>query len=702
MRLLSRPRAILRVERLEDRSTPAVVSVARTPSDPGAAGNWGFTQIGAPAAWDVTTGTGQTIVAVIDTGVDLTHPDLAGNLWTDPATGAHGEDFISNTTNPQDTDGHGTFVAGIIGAVGDNGVGVAGVEWHTRIMALRFMASDGGGYTSDAARAIDYAVAHGAKVVNLSWGGPSPDPALAASIGTARAAGVIVVTAAGNGGADTDSSPFYPASYDTQFDNVIAVAASDKTDALAGFSNFGAATVTLAAPGVDVESALPNDRYAAESGTSAAAPFVAGAVALLWDLHPDWSYQQILAKLEASVDPVPALAGKVATAGRLDVAKMVDAATAAPPIVPPPAPPVAGGPQVTNYYFAGVAAGTFDKVRLTFNEAIDPATLTAADITLSGPGGAIAIAGVSSVAGSGNTQFDVTFAPQSQAGGYAIRVGPDVRDPAGTTMGQPFSGSDSITGSSAPTVPPIVPPTTSPSGSLSFAAARVPLAIPDVSTATTMIVVNQDVTITSLAVQLNITHTYDSDLVVRLTGPGGQAVTLIDRRGGSGHDFAGTTLADSAVAGLSAGRAPFLGSFRPERPLAAFAGTNARGTWTLTVGDEAPGDVGTLNAAELDITGSPVAASPTGSPLAASPQVSVAFWNESRPDSIVPPAETPHRPGTRAVLGRDEPMPETTDRLVGWAESSRPTEPDLRTRAGLEDSAHPSEDTDFLTSHPSD
>jgi subtilisin-like proprotein convertase family protein len=382
---------------------------------------------------------------------------------------------------------------------------------------------------------------------------------------------------------------------------------------------------------------------------------------------------------------------------------------AVPPTVPPSTPPAAGGPQVTNYYFAGAATGTFDKVRLSFNEAIDPGTLTAADITLSGPGGAIAVTGVSAVAGSGNTQFDVTFAPQSQAGGYAIRVGPDVRDPAGTAMSQPFSGSDSIVGSPTPTVPPTVPPGATPSGPFSFDISGTPLAIPDVSTATTTIVINQDITITSLAVRVNITHTYDSDLVVRLTGPGGQVVTLIDRRGGSGHDFAGTTLADSAAAGLSAGRAPFLGSFRPEQPLSAFAGANARGAWTLTVSDEAPGDVGTLNSAELDITGSPVAASPTGSPApsaaqpVATPQVvSVAFWTGARPDAIVPAAEPPHRPEPRAILGRDEPVPETTDRLVGWAESSRPTEPDLRTRLGLEDSAHPTEDADLPTSRPSD
>src|SRR5205814_7350378 len=130
---------------------------------------------------------------------------------------------------------------------GDNGVGVAGVVWHTRIMALKFLTPEKGGYTSDAARALDYAVANGAKVVNLSWGGPDADAALAAAIGRARDAGVIVVAAAGNDGRDTDAAPFYPAGYGSRFDNVVTIAASDRDDKLAGFSNFGPAGVTLAA-----------------------------------------------------------------------------------------------------------------------------------------------------------------------------------------------------------------------------------------------------------------------------------------------------------------------------------------------------------------------------------------------------------------------------------------------------------------------
>ncbi len=337
------------------------VEVERVPNDPGAPGQWGLTAIGAPAAWQQSTGTG-VIVAVVDTGVDYTHPDLNPNLWRNPGEipgdgidndhdgfvdDVYGANFITNTGNPMDDVGHGTHVAGIIGARGDNGVGVTGVAWTARVMALKFMGPNGG-YTSDAVRAIDYAVAHGARVINASWGGAAADPALAAAVARARAAGVVVVTAAGNSAADLDRGPFYPASLATQFDNLVAVAATDRSDRLAGFSDFGRATVAVAAPGVGVWSTLPGGRYGSMSGTSMAAPFVSGAVALFWGAHPDWSYQTVLARLRATAAALPSLAGKVA-AGRLDLGRMFGPPPAVPPAPPPVVPPPPTAPARKVY-----------------------------------------------------------------------------------------------------------------------------------------------------------------------------------------------------------------------------------------------------------------------------------------------------------------------------------------------------------------
>ena len=334
----------------------APVRADQVPNDPSEPAQYALKVVQAPAAWDVATGTGRTVVAVIDSGIDLSHPDLAANLWTNPGEvpgngrdddrdgyvdDVHGYDFLNNTGNPIDQYGHGTHVAGVLGAVGDNGVGVAGIDWHAGIMPLRFLDATGNGSTGDAVRALNYAVDHGARIANCSWGTGVRSAALTAAIGRAQAAGVIVVAAAGNNHSDLAVAPNYPASYATEFDNVVSVAATDSGDRLAGFSDYGAA-VTLAAPGDGILSTLPGGRYGTKTGTSVAAPFVSGALALLWDAHPDWSYARVIAQLKATVDPLPSLAGKVQTGGRLDVARLLGGAATAP--VPPadPGAPSAG------------------------------------------------------------------------------------------------------------------------------------------------------------------------------------------------------------------------------------------------------------------------------------------------------------------------------------------------------------------------
>ena len=337
-----------------------VMHATRLPNDRGFGEQWGLRNVGqyggtpgadihATDAWNATTGAG-VIVAVVDTGVDYNHPDLAANMWTnpsDPPNGVdddgngfvddvHGADFINGDSNPDDDAGHGTHVAGIIGAKGDNGLGVTGVNWDTKIMALKFLDANGAGNTADAANAIDYAVNHGARVINASWGGPAFSQALFEAVKRAGDKGVLFVAAAGNDGQNADVSPDYPAAFDLP--NVISVAASDRNDKLPDFSNYGPHSVDLAAPGDDIYSTVPPlsdpSGYEAFSGTSMATPFVSGAAALYLSRAPQSTPDQVKAALLQNVDQSPAFAGKVVSGGRLDIAKALG--TVAPPTKPEP------------------------------------------------------------------------------------------------------------------------------------------------------------------------------------------------------------------------------------------------------------------------------------------------------------------------------------------------------------------------------
>ena len=291
----------------------------------------------------MTTGSPNVTVAVIDTGVDFGHPDLAPQQWintgencgsTDPTIVCaqrtdgsdndgdgyvddyRGWDFVNGDNNPFDDNNHGTHVAGTIGAVGNNGVGVAGINWAVKIMALKFLSGAGSGSTADAVDAIDYAADHGASVMNNSWGGGGYEQSLRDAIAYAHSKGSLFVAAAGNDGVDTDASPFYPSGYDNP--NLVSVAATDNKDNLASFSNWGKATVDLGAPGVDIYSTKPGNSYQYFSGTSMATPHVAGTAALIKARFPTATDLGIKALLLRSVDPKSALNGKTTSNGRLN------------------------------------------------------------------------------------------------------------------------------------------------------------------------------------------------------------------------------------------------------------------------------------------------------------------------------------------------------------------------------------------------
>jgi subtilisin family serine protease len=340
----------------EDRVYP----LAATPNDPDFGQMWGLhaapddDDIDAPEAWDLTTGA-SVLVAVIDTGVAYTHPDLSQNVWTNTSETVNGLDddgnglvddirgwdFFDGDNDPDDVDEHGTHVAGTIGARGNNSVGVVGVNWQVRLMALR--AGDQIGLPLSAiVDSIDYACSKGARVVNGSFGGPSFSQAMLDAINTCP--GTLFVFAAGNGGSDqigdnNDSFPTYPCNYPSP--NIVCVAATTRGDILAGFSNYGATSVDLAAPGVAILSTKPGGSYQFGDGTSMASPHVAGVAALRLALSPAATVGQLKNALLSSVDTKAALSGKVVSGGRLNAFGAMNAPLVEPPPPPPPPPPPA-------------------------------------------------------------------------------------------------------------------------------------------------------------------------------------------------------------------------------------------------------------------------------------------------------------------------------------------------------------------------
>ena len=301
--------------------------------------------IDAPEAWGQGyTGSKDMIVAVIDTGFDYTHPDLAANAWSNEGeTGTytdkdgkvvdkstdkidndgngfvddvHGWDFVNDDNNPMDDHNHGTHVSGTIGAVGDNGIGVAGVVWNVRIMGMKFLSSSGSGSLDDAVSAIEYANKMGAKIYNNSWGGGGFSQALLDAITATHTSGGLFVAAAGNSSSNNDTNPAYPASY--QVDNVLAVSATNDSDTITSWSSYGRKSVHVAAPGDNIYSTIPGKKYDFMSGTSMATPHTVGLAALVWSAFPELTNLELKARLMKSTEEKRNLIRKVSSGGRIN------------------------------------------------------------------------------------------------------------------------------------------------------------------------------------------------------------------------------------------------------------------------------------------------------------------------------------------------------------------------------------------------
>jgi serine protease len=547
--------------------------------------------IDAREAWNTITDASDVVVAVIDTGADYTHPDLAANMWTNPdelpgngldddANGyiddVHGYDFHDADGDPQDDVGHGTHVAGTIAARGNNGIGVTGVAWRARLMAVRFLSWDGG-FMSDAIESLNYAVANGAAISNNSWGGLGFSQGLLDAITAARDAGHLYVAAAGNGGSDrigddTDSIPFYPAGLPA--DNVIAVAALDRRDRLANFSNYGDESVDLGAPGVGVFSTIPGG-YEADDGTSMATPHVSGALALLKSQHPDWTADKLKARLLDTVTPIPALAGKTVTGGRLNLATLVDGG----------GPGGGAGPLIVNAV-APLAdtAGRVNAVRVEFSDPISPQTFKRAGVRVTGPTGERIGVGRIRRANSDGTQFDVFFRPQVLSGpaGLRIHVSPTVESDLGIPLDQDKDGAPGEFGEDQYV-----------SHAFAFAVTGGP--IPDGGTAEFPLTVGRSLNLTDVNVWVDLAHPYVGDLRLELVSPAGTVVPLLDQQGADGDDLAGTWFDAHAAALIAKAAAPFHGSYRPIGDLSTLSGEDAAGEWKFRVTDLYPGAAGTLN-----------------------------------------------------------------------------------------------------------
>ncbi|MDC9514776.1 S8 family serine peptidase [Pseudoalteromonas sp. CST5] len=551
------------------------VSIAQTPDDPRFDELWGLNNDGqtggtadadidAVEAWDISTGSRDVVVGVIDTGIDYSHSDLASNMWVNssevPGDGidndgngfvddVHGINAITNSGDPMDDEGHGTHVSGTIGASGNNATGVVGVNHEVSLVGCKFLDAAGNGSTSDAIKCIDYMVGLknagvNLRVLNNSWGGGGYSQALADAIASSEAADLMFVAAAGNDTIDNDVNPHYPSNYENA--SVLSVASTDQTDNISWFSHYGLTSVDMGAPGSAILSTTPGESYASYSGTSMATPHVAGAAALVLSINPELNTQELKELLMSSGDANAALQGVTVAGTRLNVNQALIDADPTPGFkisADPLTQQIVAG-QATNYTFTiGSIAQWDEEVTLELSSTLSGAYLSASTAR---PGDEVML----------NVETDT----DTQWGEYELTVTATadeiVKQQSVKLMIQPVGLNDFTYSSNAS----VDIPDNSPVGAVSV------INVPD------------DLTVFGTTADVDITHTYSGDLVVKLVSAQGTQVTLQSNVGGSSDDI--------------------VRSFTSE----SFNGEVATGDWTLHVEDTAAADTGTINTWSLTLS----------------------------------------------------------------------------------------------------
>ncbi|MBZ9611005.1 S8 family serine peptidase [Rheinheimera maricola] len=523
----------------------------------GQSGGTAGADIKATDAWDISTGSHDVIIGIIDTGMDYNHPDLIDNRWVNPGNlpgSTYGYSALNAELDPMDSDSHGTHVAGTIGASGNNGVGVAGVNWNVTLLPCQFLGPSGGS-TAGAIECINYftdlKVNHGVdiKATNNSWGGGGFSETLRAAIQSGGDAGILFIAASGNDGGNADSAPMYPAAYD--LDVIVSVASTDRNDNMSGFSNYGATSVDLAAPGSDILSTVPGASYASYSGTSMASPHVAGAAALLWSVNPDLSAAEMKAILMNSGDSLPALDGKTVSGKRINLANAMLEADPTPSFkltLSPRSQQITAGESTQYTLDIGNIADWMGEVALSLDVApeLNGVSLSASTAQ---PGQSLTL--------------DVTTTTETAWGSYQFTV----------------TGTDSATGELVKSVNASL--NVLPQGLQDYPYSNdTVIAIPDNDAAGISSVINvpQAGAVFGVNVGVDITHTWQGDLLVMLRSPTGTEHTLHNRTGGSADDLVQSWQVSS------------------------YNGESMQGDWTLLVSDNAGIDTGALNSWQLTLT----------------------------------------------------------------------------------------------------
>lgn len=519
--------------------------------------------IDAAEAWDISTGSSDVVVGVIDTGIQYDHPDLVNNMWMNPGEipgngidddgngyvdDIYGIDTINGDSDPYDDEGHGTHVSGTIGAEGNNSIGVVGVNHDVSLVGCKFLGADGSGSTEGAIACIDYMVGLkesgvNIKALNNSWGGGSFSAALEASIQAAADADILFVAAAGNSGTNNDRSPHYPSSYEV--DNVLAVASTNHNDGDSGYS-YGLTSVDMGAPGTDIGSTYIGDSYVYASGTSMATPHVAGAAALVWSVNSTLSAVEVKELLMSTGDDNTFLSGRTVSGKRLNVFNALLGAN--------PMPMFGLGVDDASVEITAGEAGVFTFSISSIAEWDDEVSLS---VTGELPGALLSAA--TAMAGDEIT-LSVPTTTDTPWGEYEFTV---------TGVSGTLERSQTVTLSVLPVGLFDVTYTNT-----------TPVAIPDNTAAgiSSTISVADPYSVFGTDVSVDITHTWIGDLIVELTSPSGTTVNLHNRSGGSDDNIVATYAVDN------------------------FNGEVMTGDWVLSVSDNAGADLGTLNSWSLNFS----------------------------------------------------------------------------------------------------